>query len=164
MATWKGTKDDETHFGTKKNDKLWGMGGDDKLFGGAGKDLLDGGKGNDKLFGGDGNDKLIGGSGNDKLYGNDGNDVLTGGKGSDTFIFSKKGSGKDVVTDFDVKKDMLQIAKGTNGIKKPADVLDHAKQVGDNVVINLGDGNKITLKDVKLKDLKKDPGDHFDIG
>jgi len=146
MATWKGNSNDNTHHGTNAADKLWGLGGDDKLFG----------------EGGD--DKLYGGSGDDRLYGGRGDDKLTGGSGHDTFVFSKHNSGKDVVTDFDVKKDVLQIAKGTNGIKKPADVLDHAKQHGDNVVINLGDGNKITLKDVKLADLKKHPGDHFDIG
>ncbi len=137
MATWKGTGKDETHHGTKLNDKLWGMGGDDKLFGEGG---------------------------NDKLYGGSGNDKLTGGTGKDTFVFTKHNSGKDVVTDFDIKKDVLQIAKGTNGIKKAADVLDHAKQHGKDVIIDLGGGNKITLKDVDLKDLKKHPGDHFDIG
>jgi Ca2+-binding RTX toxin-like protein len=137
MATWKGTSKDETHHGTKIADKLWGMGGDDKLFGEGGNDKLDGGNGDDKL---------------------------TGGTGKDTFVFSKHNSGKDVVTDFDIKKDVLQIAKGTNGIKKASDVLDHAKQHGKDVIIDLGHGNKITLKDVDLGDLKKHPGDHFDIG
>ncbi len=163
MATWKGNAGDNTHHGTNFGDKLWGLGGDDKLFGEGGDDKLYGGKGDDKLYGGVGDDKLFGGPGNDKLYGGRGDDQLSGGSGKDTFVFSKHNSGKDVVTDFNVKKDVLQIAKGTNGIKKPADVLDHAKQHGDNVVINLGDGNKITLKNVDLADLKKHPGDHFDI-
>jgi Ca2+-binding RTX toxin-like protein len=147
MATWKGTNDpDVKHgdFGKNLKDKLWGAGGDDKLFGGQDKD---------QLFGGGGDDQLTGGAGDDKL---------TGDSGHDTFIFGK-GSGKDVVTDFDVHKDVLQIAKNLNGIKTPEDVLDHAKQHGKNVVIDLGDGNKITLKGVDLDDLKKHPGDHFDI-
>jgi Ca2+-binding RTX toxin-like protein len=148
MATWKGTDaNDVKHgdFGKNLNDRLWGQGGDDKLFGESH---------NDRLYGGDGNDVLSGGTGNDKLY---------GGDGADTFVFGGGKGGNDVVTDFDIKKDIIQIAKGTNGIKSADDVLDHAKQHGKNVVIDLGHGNKITLKDVDLGDLKKHPGDHFDI-
>ena len=136
------------------NDTLKGSSGKDKLWGGKGHDTLKGGKGNDKLWGDRGNDTLKGGKGNDSLW---------GGKGNDTFVFGKN-SGKDTVHDFNVKKDTLQIAKGLNGIKKASDVLDHATQKGKDVVIDLGKGNKITLKDVKLADLKKHPGDHFDIG
>jgi Ca2+-binding RTX toxin-like protein len=135
MATFQGDGGNNTITGTDGKDKIWGLGGNDKLNGAEGNDKIDGGKGNDKL---------------------------TGGEGSDTFIFGAK-SGKDVITDFDVKKDMLEIAKGLNGIKKPADVLDHAVQKGKDVVIDLGGGNKITLKKVDLDDLKKNPGDHFDI-
>jgi Ca2+-binding RTX toxin-like protein len=152
MVTKAGTSGDDVLKGTHAKDKLWGYGGDDKLFGGDGAD---------KLYGGTGNDKLVGGKGNDTLDGGKGNDTLTGNQGHDTFVFGKN-SGKDVVTDFDVKKDMLQISK-SHDIKTPKDVLDHAKQHGDNVVINLGDGNKITLKNVDLADLKKHPGDHFDV-
>ncbi|HEY0124834.1 MAG TPA: calcium-binding protein, partial [Rhizobium sp.] len=74
-----------------------------------------------------------------------------------------KGDGRDIVTDFNAKQDILQIAKGVNGIKKAADVLKHAKQHGKDVVIDLGGKNTVTLKGVKLADLKKHPGDHFDI-
>ena len=139
-----------------------GDNGDNVIHGKSFKDLLFGKGGDDKLYGNGGNDELNGGKGDDKLAGGIGNDKLTGGAGHDTFVFGKH-SGKDVVTDFDVKKDVLEIAKNLNGIKKPADVLKHASQHGDDVVINLGDGNKIVLKDVKLSDLKKNPGDHFDI-
>jgi hypothetical protein len=81
---------------------------------------------------------------------------------SDTFVFHQD-SGKDVVTDFDVDRDVLEISKGLNGINTAKDVLKHASQHGHDVIINLGDGNKITLKGVDLDDLKKHPGDHFDI-
>lgn len=138
MVTKKGDGGADTLKGTNLKDKLWGEGGNDKLLGLKGADLLDGGKGNDTLSGGDDSDK-------------------------DTFVFGKA-SGKDVITDFDVKKDVIEIAKGLNGIKTVKDVLKHADQKGKDVVIDLGGGNKITLKDVKLSDLKKNPGDHFDIG
>jgi Ca2+-binding RTX toxin-like protein len=135
MATKMGTNKGETLTGTKFADKLWGKGGNDKLLGQGGDDKLDGGKGND---------------------------TLTGGTGKDTFVFSK-GDGKDVITDFNVKQDILSIAKGTNGIKTVKDVLKNADQKGKDVIIDLGHGNKITLKDVKLADFKKNPGDHIDI-
>ena len=133
-----------TKFGTSKPDKLTGT--DFK----------------DKLFGLGGNDKLKGLGDDDFLSGGTGNDHLTGGGGFDTFVFESK-SGRDTITDFDVDKDVIQIAKGLNGMNTAADVLDHAKQKGQHVEINLGDGNKITLKFVKLSDLKKNPNDHFDV-
>lgn len=130
----------------------------DKLFGGAGSDVIQGFGGKDKIDGGAGKDRIDGGEGNDKLTGDGDHPSF-----ADTFVFGKD-SGKDVITDFEVGKDMLEIAKGLNGIKKPEDVFDHAKQKGGDVVIDLGDGNKITLKNVSLDDLKKHPADeHFDI-
>jgi Ca2+-binding RTX toxin-like protein len=137
-----------TNIGTNENDKIVGKSFKDQLFGKGG---------NDSLKGQDGNDELNGGTGNDTLTGD-----KPDGSFKDTFVFGKN-SGKDVITDFDVKKDVIEIAKGINGIKKAADVLDHAKQKGKDVVIDLGGGNKITLNGVDLKDLKKHPGDHFDI-
>lgn len=133
-----------------------GTNGKDVLYGAWGKNELRGYGGNDKLFAGDGKDKLIGGEGDDQLTG-DG-----GGSFADSFIFGRN-SGKDVVTDFQVDKDVLVIRKGINGINKASDVLDHAAQKGKNVVIDLGDGNKITLKNIDLDDLKKSPDDHFDV-
>lgn len=130
----------------------------DKIIGGGGDDTIRGAGGNDKLIGGRGHDRIVGGEGNDKLTG-DGQ----GGTYADTFVFGAN-SGKDVITDFEVGKDMLEIAKGLNGIKSASDVFDHAKQKGSDVVIDLGGGNKITLKNVDLDDLKKLPADdHFDI-
>ena len=131
--------------------------------GGKGNDKIVGLDTKDKLLGKGGNDTLLGNGGNDKLDGGTGNDKLTGGEGKDTFVFGKN-SGKDVVTDFDVTKDILDIAKGLNGINKAADVLDHAVQKGKHVVIDLGGGNKITLKNVDIDDLKDNPKDHFHVG
>jgi Ca2+-binding RTX toxin-like protein len=138
---------------------LNGTGIKDKIFGGGGDDRISGFGGNDKLFGGNGKDVLIGGEGNDTLTGDD----KDGGTFADTFVFGQN-SGKDVITDFEVGKDMLEIAKGLNGINSAEDVLDHATQKGHDVVIDLGGGNKITLKHVNLDDLKDNPDDHFTIG
>lgn len=135
MATNIGNNKDNTINGKSFKDKLFGMGGNDTLKGNAGNDILDGGVGNDQL---------------------------TGGVGTDTFVFGAK-SGKDVITDFNVKQDILQI-KDVKGFKTVKDVLNAATQKGKDVIIDLGDGNKITLKDVKLTEFKKNPGDHIDIG
>ncbi|MDH6269402.1 Ca2+-binding RTX toxin-like protein [Rhizobium sp. SG_E_25_P2] len=157
MATLKGNNKDNKlngDFGSNKNDTIWGLGG---------KDTIKGKTGNDKLDGGDGNDQLFGDAGNDKLIGGKGNDVLTGGDGKDTFVFGKLG-GNDTITKFELGKDVIQIAKGVNGIKKVADVLKFAKETkGGDVVINLGKDGKITIKDADLAKLKKNPDKFFDI-
>jgi Ca2+-binding RTX toxin-like protein len=139
MTSW-GLSGDDLVIGTNRADRLWGLTGNDTVVGGAGNDSIDGGRGNDRLTG-DGTGK--------KAF-------------ADTFVFGAK-SGKDVITDFDVGKDVIQIAKGINGIKKPSHVINHAQQKGKDVIIDLGNGNKVTLKNVKLSDLKKNPSDHFDI-
>jgi Ca2+-binding RTX toxin-like protein len=130
--------------------------------GNAKNNKLDGTSLKDQLFGQSGNDTLKGLSGNDVLVGGKGNDILAGGKGNDTFVFAK-GDGKDTVTDFNVKQDILQIAYGTNNIKTVAGVVKHAESAnkGKDTVIDLGGGNKITLKDVALKDFIKDPSGHI---
>lgn len=134
------------------NDVLQGLQGNDLLLGNDGDDALAGGSGNDWLYGGDGDDVLGGGSGNDNL---------SGGDGEDTFTFGK-GSGKDVITDFDVDNDVLQIAQSKT-IKTVADVLKHSKFKNGDVEINLGGGNKIILKDVSKADFKANPDDHIVI-
>jgi Ca2+-binding RTX toxin-like protein len=132
--------------------------GIDRLFGGGGNDKLYGLGGNDRLFGEGGRDTLIGGADNDILRG----DGTGRASAADTFVFGHS-SGRDIVTDFDIGKDVIEILKGLNGIRKAADVLEHAHQKGKNVVIDLGDGNKIILKNIDLDDLKKNPSDHFDV-
>jgi Ca2+-binding RTX toxin-like protein len=117
--------------------------------------------GNDVLVGTKFKDKLFGMGGNDTLKGLGGNDQLTGGNGKDTFVFAKD-NGKDVVMDFDVKKDVLEIA-GSKTIKTVKDVADAAWKDGKDVVISLDGGNKITLKNVNIDDFKKDIAKHVDI-
>lgn len=129
-----GTKNSEKLVGTSFKDKLFGYGGSDKIKGMDGDDVIEGGKGNDKLWGGD---------------------------GADTFVFGS-GEGRDIVNDFDINSDVIAI-KGVKGFSSVEDVLAHAKQKGQHVEIDLGKGDKITLKFVKLADLKKNPGDHFDV-
>jgi Ca2+-binding RTX toxin-like protein len=153
MATISGTTDYDVLEVTATDHGLAGGGGNDLLLGASSDDGLNGGVGNDWLFGDAGNDNLTGGKGND---------ILTGGDGNDVFVFSGR-SGKDVITDFDVNSDVLQIAK-SKFIKNVKDVIKHSKQLKNgDLEINLGHGNKIVLKNVDKADFKHDPNSHIDI-
>ncbi|MDR4308274.1 hypothetical protein IHQ68_16775 [Chelatococcus sambhunathii] len=128
---------DLTFKGSAGNDAFVSFGGDDTLKGGEGKDKFDGG---------DGDDKINGGAGNDKLTGDDGNDV---------FVFGT-GSGSDKILDFEGGKgkgDVIDFHSGQ--FSSFAEVLDAAKEKGDNVVIKFDDGSKLTLVDTSLDDLHK---------
>ncbi|MDO6963617.1 calcium-binding protein [Rhizobium alvei] len=170
IFTGSAANDDIT--GAGGNDKLTGAAGDDSLYGNfgndilngnAGLDLLSGGEGNDKLFGGDDNDRLDGGTGDDRLFGDAGadqifagagRDVITGGTGADTFYFLA-GNGIDIIADFmgsDGVQDKIDLGK-MEGIDRMADIREIASQVGDNVVINFGDGDRIILRSFDLGDL-----------
>lgn len=116
-------------------DVLQGLAGNDALFGGAGDDTLNGGLGNDSLNGGPGTDWLTGGGGAD---------TLTGGHGADTF-HAFAGSGVDIVTDFNAAEgDRVQLDPGTNYT---------VGQVGADVVIDMGPGDQLVLKNVVLTSL-----------
>ncbi len=86
---------------------------DDQIHGQGGNDTLSGLSGNDTLSGGDGNDLLLGGMGDDILVGNAGNDTLVGGAGSDRFVL-KPNTGVDVIQDFQVGVDRIQLTDGLN--------------------------------------------------
>ncbi|MEO1558908.1 MAG: FG-GAP-like repeat-containing protein [Cyanobacteria bacterium J06632_19] len=87
-----------------------------------GFDVLQGREGDDELFGGSGNDTLDGGGftydRNLNVTGvivGDGTDILTGDSGNDTFVFNTPDTGIDVITDFTVLVDKIQINQDTFG-------------------------------------------------
>ena len=118
---------DELNGGGGK-DTLEGGGGSDSLFGGGGRDELNGGGGKDTLDGGGGKDLMQGGGGKDLILGSKARDTLEGGSGRDTFRF-KKGDGKDVIADWQDRKDKVEVV-GADGID---DV--RISQKGDDVVL-----------------------------
>ena len=64
--------------------------------------------GNDTLWGSNGNDTINGGDDNDTINGGVGIDTLIGGAGADVFQFTAT-SGSDVIIDFDVLEDSIQL-------------------------------------------------------
>lgn len=70
--------------------------------------------GNDVLRGGDGADWLQGGKGRDVLRGGAGDDLLQGGAGADIFVFRAMDAGHDILRDFRVGQDRLDLTdRGT---------------------------------------------------
>jgi Ca2+-binding RTX toxin-like protein len=113
--------------------------------------VLDGGAGNDVLVGGTGHTVLIGGPG----------DTLTGGNGANWFVFAPN-FGRNVITDFDTHKDVIQLPRSEFG--GFAAVIADAQQNGSDTVITHNDSlpqngaavnahDSITLSGVSLSQL-----------
>ena len=85
-----------------------GQKGNDILKSGLQDDVLEGRQGDDLLSGGDGNDTLLGGTGDDTLIGGKGDNVFRGGAGADVFVVGFDGI--NVIQDFDIQRDTLQIS------------------------------------------------------
>jgi Ca2+-binding RTX toxin-like protein len=109
-----GTPGADRQLGAALADSLSGQGGNDTQYGYAGADTIDGGDGQDYLFGGAGDDVLKGGAGNDVLRGEAGNDVIATGAGIDRVLFGT-GGGNDVVTDFALGTDRVNLTNVTTG-------------------------------------------------
>ncbi|MDR9753731.1 Ig-like domain-containing protein, partial [Pseudomonas sp. SZMC_28357] len=117
--------------------------GIENLVGSNFNDQLTGDNGNNIISGGLGNDTLIGGGGDDLLIGGMGNNTLTGGAGADTFQWLKGNSGHDLVTDFTLgtdKLDLSQLLQGENGTSASLDDYLHftVTGTGANVVSSIG--------------------------
>lgn len=97
--------------GNAGNDMLNGGDGNDRVFGGRGKDTLTGSNGNDKLYGQQKRDTMDGGSGNDLMVGGRGRDTMTGGEGRDQFRYLSTKEFRDVITDFSILQDKMDVRK-----------------------------------------------------
>ncbi|MFZ6870506.1 putative Ig domain-containing protein [Undibacterium sp. Di27W] len=153
--------------GGDQDDTLYGGNGDDIISAGYGNDYVDGGNGVDTITLANGNDVAQGGAGNDSItgdYGNklvdggDGDDTITmnvgnhwyaGGKGNDTidpgqglnvFAFNR-GDGADIYKNNKVNGNTISLGKGI----KYADL--SLSKSGMDLVLKLGQGDSITLKD-----------------
>lgn len=127
--------------GGKTSDVIKGGGGDDLLLGNMGRDRLQGQRGNDRLYGGGQADRLNGGSGDDVLIGGRKRDSLTGGLGSDRFVIRSVTERGDIITDFQVTQDVIDIRKilGKPGYDRaqPFQTYVQLTQSGANTVVNV---------------------------
>jgi large repetitive protein len=114
----------------------------DNVIGSHFNDTIIGGSDNNILSGGLGNDILNGGGGDDILIGGPGNNTLTGGAGNDTFKWEQGNTGHDLVTDFTLgsdKLDLSQLLQGENSSSASLDDYLHFKVTGTgaNVVTTI---------------------------
>ncbi|WP_291297723.1 Ig-like domain-containing protein [Elioraea sp.] len=168
--TLEGGAGDDTLLGGSQNDILRGGQNNDTLDGGDGDDLLRGDEGNDTLagdvgkdtlHGDDGNDVIVGGGGDDIIIGGRGNDMLTGdgpfALGADVFFFAT-GDGADIIIDLDwdpsTAHGLLDVVDlGDAGIHSFDELLAQATAVPGGVLIDLRDGDSITLQGMTVEDL-----------
>lgn len=155
-----GSDRDDVLNGTKVNDRLFGFGGNDRIKGKKGNDKLKGGDGDDTLIGQGQRDRLIGGSGDDTLIGGRDKDKLSGGTGSDTFVYKNKKDGRDVITDFTIGEDRLDLSRLVRRIKgvAEADLLGSGvllQQKGKHTILQIdldgATGAKQPIDLIKLK-------------
>jgi Ca2+-binding RTX toxin-like protein len=71
---------------------------------------------NNVLRGNSANNSLDGQGGNDNLFGNGGIDTLTGAAGQDRFAYTNPIHGLNIITDFSVTQDKIQISRSGFGL------------------------------------------------
>jgi hypothetical protein len=97
------------------------------------------GAGNDILIGNTEANALDGGDGDDILSGGDGDDTLTGGSGADVFRFyASEAMSTDVITDFVVGEDKLELVNNTTDI------------IGDAVITTDANGSTVTWDELTI--------------
>lgn len=132
-------------------DTLYGDGGGDRMYGGTQNDTLIGGDGWDRIYGQDGDDDLSGDQGNDYLYGGlgadtlnggTGDDVLQGNGGSDSFVFDTDALGSDLIQDFELGIDRLELSDalwdGAN-LTAAQIVATYGGVSGSDIILDFGD-------------------------
>jgi Ca2+-binding RTX toxin-like protein len=118
------------------------------------------------IVGADGNDVIDGGTGGDMIIAGSGANKLTGGSGQDLFVFRSGAAHDNVVTDFHLGEDMLDLkavvaASGYKGTDAIADHVLTIAQAGAEAVVSIdpdGSGaqaahNVVTLQNVTASSL-----------
>ena len=118
--------------------------GDDMIYAGAGNDTVNAGAGNDVIYGEDGDDTIKAGAGNDFINGGKGNDYLKGEAGDDIYVFNI-GDGDDIVEEYESNNYGAQNDRIVFGEGITADSIT-MNRVGYDLIIEYGDGDRITVK------------------
>ena len=92
----------------------------------------------------------------DWIFSKDSDDTMSGGTGRDTFVFGE-GNGADIITDFDIANDKINLVYFTQGMTWE-DLQAAMTQVQGDTVIDLSawGGGSITLKGVTATDLTEE--------
>ena len=100
-------------------------------------------------------DTLTGNHANNVINGRGGDDIMSGGDGGiNTFVFHR-GDGRDTILDFGIFSsiDVFEIHDGI--FATATDALRASTQTGNDVTIDLGSGQQITLKNTSLSKLSE---------
>ncbi len=138
---------DDTISGGDGNDSITGVNGTDLINGDAGDDTIDGGSKNDTIDGGSGNDVIAGGNNSDSITDGTGSDTLSGGNHTDSFIITQGAGDADVITDFATGSEQVDLSAFAN-LTYWSDL--DATQVASDVLLDLGNGQTLTLEGVSL--------------
>lgn len=111
-----------------------------------------GGSSSDTITGNAASNHIDGGLGTDTLAGLGGKDFLTGGGDADTFKYARKG-GLDHITDFEDTIDHIDLRAVDFARFSKLDKL--ARDVGDDLVINFGKGDKLVIDNFSTDDFDK---------
>ncbi len=89
---------------------------------------------------------------------------MLGGSGKDVFVLTSN-SGQDVIMDFKVGQDIIQLSKNINGsgINNPGDLAGRITQDGANTVIHLDGNATLVLTDVDANAVKSHLSDYFTV-
>ncbi|MGF1515224.1 MAG: DUF4347 domain-containing protein [Elainellaceae cyanobacterium] len=125
-----GGSNSDTILGGRGDDVLNGGRGADRIRGNGGRDQINGGGGRDRLLGNGGRDEVHGNRGADRILGGGARDILTGGQGRDTFGYRNANDFGDVITDFSILADRMDLrAVGVSSLDDVALVQRNANTV-----------------------------------
>lgn len=108
-----------------------------------------------------GSDTLTGDANDNRLEGRDGNDILVDGLGSDILIggegadfFTIVGGGNDVIDDFEIGVDILNVVIDGLSVADRNLALTSATDDGDgSAIVDFGDGNILTFRGLTSEDV-----------
>jgi hypothetical protein len=127
------------------------------LRGGTGMNLLFAGSGNDWLIGGAGNDYLFGGAGNVTLEGGAGSNYLDAGAGAANFVFTTTDNATDVIADFQIGTDRLDVLNPTGSVLTgsaiAALIAGATTDSNGDAVLHLTATHSLTLMGIKTSQL-----------
>ncbi len=128
------------------------------LLGERGSDIITGGTGNDTLYG-DYNGGPLAGDGDDTIDGGSGDDSMIGGTGEDVFVFAQHIGDTDIITDFTLSDDTIDLTHSSFASFDSIADLNLSDNGSGDALVDLGAGHVVVLQGVDHTTLTHD---HFD--